>query len=86
MTLATLLKTNKIIARVTWVLLAIGLVDHFSCELEATAFACEFLPHRIAANNLTLLWILIGIVLLGEVSAWAWKRKLARAQGEENLP
>ena len=76
MTLPALLKTNKIISRVTWVLLSIGLVDHFSCELEVTSFACEFLPHRVAANNLTILWILIGVVFLGEILAWDWKRKI----------
>jgi len=47
-----------------------------------TSFACEFLPHRVATNNLTILWILIGIVFLGEFLAWAWKRKLAAATSE----
>jgi hypothetical protein len=42
MTLPALLKTNTIISRVTWVLLSVGLIDHFSCELEVTSFACEF--------------------------------------------
>jgi hypothetical protein len=40
MTLTTLRKTNKIVARLTWLLLSIGLVDHFSCELAVTSFAC----------------------------------------------
>lgn len=82
MTLLPLLKTNKIIARVTWLLLSIGLIDHFSCALEVTSFACEFLPHRVAASNLTIIWILIGIVFIGENLAWAWKRKRAGAASE----
>jgi hypothetical protein len=36
----------------------------------------------VAANNLTILWILIGVVFLGEILAWAWKRNIARASGE----
>jgi|TARA_B100000315_G_scaffold237641_1_gene254603 hypothetical protein len=83
LTLDKLLSLNKIIARVTWVLLAVGSVDHFSCELEITSFACEFLPHQIAAHNLTLLWVLIGIIFLGETAAWAWRRRLARKDSAE---
>jgi len=69
---------NRIFLRATWVFLTIGLVDHFSCEWETTAFACEFLPHQISAINLNLLWFLIAVVLLGEIAAWLLKRKKAQ--------
>ena len=55
--------------RITWVLLIIGSIDHFSCELEATRFACENLPHEIAQYNLKLLWVMVAIIFLGEVTA-----------------
>ena len=69
---------NKIFLRITWVFLTVGLVDHFSCELEATEFACEFLPHQIAWINLNLLWFMIAVVMIGEVAAWILKRKKAK--------
>lgn len=69
---------NYIFMRATWVFLAIGLIDHFSCELDATMFACEFLPHDLARFNLNLLWIMITVVVIGEIAAWILKRKKAR--------
>ena len=69
---------NYIFMRATWVFLTIGLVDHFSCELDATEFACEFLPHSIARFNLDLLWIMIGVVIIGEITAWFLKWKKAQ--------
>jgi hypothetical protein len=68
-------KFNKIFMRVTWVLLIIGSIDHFSCEFEATKFACEKLPHEIAQYNLKLLWGMVAIVCLGEIAAWILKKK-----------
>ena len=77
--LEKLQKFNKIFMRITWVFLIIGSVDHFSCELEATKFACENLPHEIAQYNLKLLWLMVAIIFLGEATAWLLKR---RAQAE----
>ncbi|MBT3991531.1 MAG: hypothetical protein HON14_04340 [Rhodospirillaceae bacterium] len=76
--LIKLQKFNKIFLRVTWVLLAIGSIDHFSCEFEATKFACENLPHEIAQYNLKLLWVMVVIVGVGEIVAWILKRREAR--------
>tara|TARA_B100001964_G_scaffold106403_1_gene118874 strand:- start:116 stop:322 length:207 start_codon:yes stop_codon:yes gene_type:complete len=67
--LEKLQKFNKVFIRITWVLLIIGSIDHFSCELEATRFACEDLPHEIAQYNLKLLWVMVAIIFLGEVTA-----------------
>ena len=75
--LAKLQKINKIFMRITWVLLIIGSIDHFSCEFQATNFACEQLPHDIAQYNLKLLWVMVAIVLLGEIGAWILKKKEA---------
>ncbi len=55
--------------RITWVLLIIGSIYHFSCKLEATKFACENLPHEIAQYNLKLFWVMVAIIFLGEVTA-----------------
>ena len=73
--LKKLQKFNKVFMGFTWVLLIIGSVDHFSCEFEATKFACENLPHEIAQYNLKLLWLMVAIIFLGEVTAWWLKRR-----------
>ncbi len=75
MTHEKLRKFNRIFLRVTWIFLGIGLIDHFSCELEATRFACEFLPHGIAHYNLMLIWVMAGILVAGEIAAFIMKRK-----------
>ena len=75
---------NYVFLRITWVFLSIGLVDHFSCEWEATAFACEFLPHDIARSNLTFLWIMIAVVVIGEFVAWILKRRETRYSDPSN--
>ena len=67
--LEKLQKFNKVFMRITWVLLIIGSIYHFSCELEATRFACENLPHEIAQYNLKLFWVMVAIIFLGEVTA-----------------
>ena len=67
---------NFYLRRVTWIFLSIGLVNHFSCELEITEFACEFLPHQVEQWNMYLLWGLIGSLVIGEVIAWFWKRRV----------
>ncbi len=67
--LEKLQKFNKVFMRITWVLLIIGSIDHFSYELEATRFACENLPHEIAQYNLKLFWVMVAIIFLGEVTA-----------------
>lgn len=73
--LPKLQKFNKIFMRVTWVLLIIGGVDHFSCELETTKFACENLPHEIAQYNIKLLWLMVATIFTGEVAAWFLKKR-----------
>ncbi len=73
--LEKLQKFNKVFMRLTWVFLIVGSVDHFSCELEATKFACENLPHEIAQYNLRLLWVMVAIIFIGEVTAWILKRR-----------
>jgi hypothetical protein len=81
MNLEKLQKFNKNFLSVTWVFLIIGSVDHFSCEFEATNFACENIPHQIAQYNIKLLWVLVSIIFLGELTAWIMKKRAAKDAG-----
>lgn len=70
----SLRKFNRVFLRIIWIFLAIGLIDHFSCEFEITQFACEFLPPKIAHFNLIAIWVMAGILLAGEIGAFVQKR------------
>ncbi|MDA0239483.1 MAG: hypothetical protein O3A84_05580 [Proteobacteria bacterium] len=59
---------NKVLVRITWFFLTIGLIDHF---------AFEFLPPRWASWNLILLFSLIGLLIVSETVAFFLKRREA---------
>lgn len=60
---------NKVLVRVTWFFLTIGLIDHF---------VYEFLPLPWPGRNLTLLFILIGLLVVSETVAFILKRREAK--------
>lgn len=57
---------NKIVVRLTWFFLIIGIVDHW---------VFEFLPFPWAARNINLLWVLIAVLIVGELIAYVMKRR-----------
>lgn len=59
---------NKVLVRITWFFLTIGLIDHF---------VFEFLPLPWASRNLTLLFSLIGLLIVSELAAFVMKRRQA---------
>ena len=63
-----LMFVNRVVVRVTWFFLAIGVVDHF---------VYEFLPYPWAGRNLNLLWVLIAILVSGEIIAFVVRRRRA---------
>ena len=74
--LERLRRFNRWLTRVTWVFLTIGLVDHFIFEEWLHR---PLLPRDLAAGNLTLLWILIGILIASEIFAMGLRRRAKAA-------
>ena len=60
---------NKVLVRVTWFFLTIGLFDHF---------VAEFLPLPWPTRNLWLLFSLIGVLLVSETLAYFVRRRESR--------
>lgn len=67
--LPQLKRWNRVVLWVTWLFLAIGLVDHF---------LVTFLPYRVALMNLNLLWVLVILVFVGEGTAFFLERRAKR--------
>lgn len=63
-------RLNSVATKVTWVVLAIGLVNHF---------VFEFMPRLWESRLLTVLWILVVLTIFGQVAAWLGRR-FARAR------
>ena len=63
-------KINRLVLRVTWVLLTIGLIDHF---------LLTFLPRDVAEFNILLLWVLVILVFAGEVTTYIARKRANRA-------
>ena len=63
-------KINHFVLRVTWVLLTIGLIDHF---------LFTFLPRDVAEFNILLLWVLVVLVFAGEVTTYTARKRANRA-------
>jgi len=87
MTLEQLQRFNKIWIRVTWIPLAIGLFDHFSCEwpfnkIPGADMACENLPHNVFQYLMYLLWFLVGVAIITGAIAWLWEKRVTKAGAE----
>ena len=69
--MAALGRINGVVSKVTWAVLAVGLVNHF---------VYEFLPRHWEAPLLTAIWVLVGLTLAGHLGHWVARRVLdARA-------
>ena len=75
--MAALERFNSVMMKVTWVVLAVGLVNHF---------VFEFMPRHWEARLIDAIWVLVGLTIAGQVAHWLARRFRAAPPGSGAEP
>lgn len=71
--LAKIVRVNKVVMRLTWVFLTVGLIEHFIFD---EWLASPIIPQVWFSSLMIVLWVLIVFVILGELTAYIAKRRV----------
>ncbi len=63
-------RINSVVMKLTWLALAVGLVNHFVYEL---------MPRLWEGRLLNLIWVLVAMTIVGQAVHWAVRRRAVRS-------